>query len=354
MPEVQGSLSTPARVVTACGIATAIFVVWLATASEVNAGLAFFYTIPIGMATWWWGRRVGVAAVLGCVVLYLIGSAIQPVPHFGIAFALRLAAFTGVVIVVTLARERLTTLEHSAEDLEAIRAALAPAALPSLPGVDAATAFVPSELGLSGDFYLLTGSPGGSVVAVVGDVTGHGPKAAQLATFVRARFAALAASTSDPAELLTLVNSALVERPGGELVSAACLRLRGEDSHLTWAVAGHPRPLSLPDLTELTPVGETALLGVDNGLTLRNSETSLESGAGIVVYTDGATDVRRGRAPLGVDGLSRMLEPLAGLPAGDLVARAEEAIVDWADAPIRDDLCLLAMRPVPAAVRGQP
>ena len=329
----------------ACGSAAAVFVVWLATASQVNAGLAYFYAIPIALAAWWWGRPGGIVAVLACAALYVVGAQIHPVPHFGVALALRLAAFAGVAALVSLARERFAVLEHSAEELEAIRAALAPAALPRLPGVDAAAAFIPSELGVSGDFYLLTSGPDGSVVAVVGDVTGHGPKAAQLATFVRARFAALASSTSDPAELLMLVNAALVDRPGGELVSAACMRLRGKDGHLTWAVAGHPRPLSLPDLKELAPGGDTYLLGADSELVLSNGEVQLGSDAGIVAYTDGATDVRRGGSTLGVDGLSRLLEPLAVLPAGALITRAEAAILEWADSPIRDDLCLLGMRP---------
>jgi serine phosphatase RsbU (regulator of sigma subunit) len=328
-----------------CGSAAAVFVAWLATASQVNAGLAFFYVVPIALAAWWWGRSAGAVAVLACTALYIVGAQIHAVPDFGVALALRLAAFTGVAMLVSVARERFAVLEHSAEELEAIRAALTPAALPRLPGVDAAAAFIPSELGVSGDFYLLTGGPDGSVVAVVGDITGHGPKAARLATFVRARFAALAASTSDPAELLMLVNAALVDRPGGELVSAACLRLRGEDSHLTWAAAGHPLPLSLPDLKELEPPGDTYLLGAERELVLSSSEVTLGLGAGVVAYTDGATDVRREGATLGVDGLSRLLEPFAGLPAGALVRRAEEAILEWADTPIRDDLCLLGMKP---------
>lgn len=337
----------------ACGSAAVVFVAWLATASQISAGLAFFYTIPIALVTWWWGRPAGVVAVLACTALYVAGAQVHSVPDFGFALALRLAAFTGVTVLVALARERFAVLEHSAEELEAIRAALAPAALPRLPDVDAAAAFIPSELGVSGDFYLLTSGPDGSVVAVVGDVTGHGPKAARLATFVRARFAALAASTSDPAELLMLVNAALADRPGGELVSAACLRLRGRDSHLTWAVAGHPRPLSLPDLNELGASGDTYLLGADSELVLSNNEVELGRDGGIVAYTDGATDVRRGGTMLGVDGLSRLLEPLAGLPTGALVTRAETAILEWADSPIRDDLCLLGMRPSPA-VRAQP
>jgi serine phosphatase RsbU (regulator of sigma subunit) len=344
---VPGTASNAARFAWVCALALAVFAIWLVTPAQTNVGIGFFYAIPVGLAAWWGGRRAAAAAVVGCALLFAIGSLIQPVPHFAPTLVVRLFAFVAVAILISLLRERLTVLEHSADELEAIRAALTPSALPQLPGVDGAAAFVPSEYGVSGDFYLLTNGPDGSAVAIVGDVVGHGPEAARLATFIRARFAAFAANTSDPAELLTLANGALVDRPGREreLVSAVCLRYRAEDAQLAWAIAGHPLPLRLPGLEELQPEGSTFLLGSDPVLALKNSEASLQVGEGVVVYTDGATDVRRDEAMLGLDGLSRFLSPLTKLPAATMVSQIEKAILDWAEGPIRDDLCLLVLKP---------
>lgn len=240
-------------------------------------------------------------------------------------------------------------LELSVEELEAIRAALTPSTLPELPGIDAAAAFVPSEYGVSGDFYLLTNGPDHSTVAIVGDVVGHGPAAARLATFIRARFAAFAANTSDPAELLTLANAALVDRPESEheLVSAVCLRFRPDASELSWATAGHPAPMRLPELDDLAAESSALPLGADPALALSTftCRTPLGDDDGVVIYTDGATDVRKEGAILGHDGLSRLLAPLAELPARPMAAQAEEAILGWADGPIHDDLCVLVVRP---------
>ncbi len=340
-------MPNPARLAWVCAIALLVFVVWLVTPAQTNVGIGFFYAIPIGLAAWWGGRRAGAAAVVGCAVLYVIGSAIQPVPHFGATLAVRLLAFVAVAAFVSLLRERMTVLEHSVEELEAIRAALTPSALPQLPGVDAAAAFVPSEHGVSGDFYLLTNGPDSSAVAIVGDVVGHGPEAARLATFIRARFAAFAANTSDPAELLMLANGALADRPRHEreLVSAVCLRFRAQEAKLSWAIAGHPLPLRLPGLEEFPAEGSTFLLGADRGLSLSNREAILQVGEGVVVYTDGATDVRQNGRMLGLDGLSRFLSPLAKLPAAAMVTQVEKAILEWAEAPIRDDLCVLVLKP---------
>jgi hypothetical protein len=48
---------------------------------------------------------------------------------------------------------------------------------------------------------------------------------------------------------------------------------------------------------------------------------------------------------LGLDGLSQLLAPLTKLPAAEIVSQAERAILGWAEKPIRDDLCLLVLKP---------
>lgn len=343
---MSGALSRTARIgLIVVGVA-AVFGVLVGTGAT-GAGIAFFFCLPIGLAAWWFGPRGGLLLAAICICLYAVNDAINPVPEFALAIIIRGAFFLAVVAIVSAAAGRMRALEHSAEELEAIRAALAPADLPDVPGVDAAAAFVPSELGVSGDFYLLTNGPDGSTVAIVGDVVGHGPAAARLATFIRARFAALAANTSDPAELLTMANAALAERPGREheLVSAVCVRLTPGDSGICWARAGHPPPLRLPELAELPADGSTFLLGAEEGLELENTESPMSASEGLVIYTDGATDVRQGREMLGLEGLREVLAPLSGLSARVIAGEIERSILAWADRPIRDDLCLLVLKP---------
>jgi serine phosphatase RsbU (regulator of sigma subunit) len=346
---LSGGLSRTARIAWIVTAIALVFVAWL-LAGSATAGIAFFFSVPVGLAAWWFGLRAGLLAALACLGLYAIGHAFEPVPHFGLALLIRAVFFVGVAAVVAWIAERLHTLEHSAEELEAIRAALTPAELPDLAGIDAGAAFVPSELGVSGDFYLLTNGPDGSAVAIVGDVVGHGPEAARLATFIRARFAAFAANTTDPAELLTMANTALADRPGRrrELVSALCLRFGPGEETVCWARAGHPPPLRMPELAELPGDGSTFLLGATERIELENTESSIAGSEGLVVYTDGATDVRRGKEMLGLDGLARVLSPLSGLAARVIAGEAERSILGWADRPIRDDLCLLVLKPKPA------
>ncbi|MGV1049442.1 MAG: PP2C family protein-serine/threonine phosphatase [Solirubrobacterales bacterium] len=344
---MEAAPSPSARIAWIAAAMVVVFVLWLALNSDAGPGIAFFYVIPIGLATWWFGRRAGAVAALACGVLYVIGGLVDPITSVGFAIALRGLAFVLTVVLVGVARDRQLLLELSAGELDAIRAALTPSALPDLPGVDAGAAFVPSEHGVSGDFYLLTNGPDQSTVAVVGDVVGHGPTAARLATFIRARFAAFAANTSDPVEILELANEALLERGGGgeELASAVCLRYVAADASISCAVAGHPPPLCLPSLAELKPEGPTSLLGVGREASFATARLKLERSEGLLVYTDGTTDVRHDDQLLGRDGLTRLLAPLVRLPARALAREAQRAVLEWADGPIRDDLCLLVLRP---------
>lgn len=352
MPRGQSTLARIAWI----GVATlVVFGLWIALNSNAGAGIGFFYVVPVGLATWWFGRRCGIFAAFACGAVYLLGTLIDPVSHLGAAIALRATAFAIVVVVVSVLRERLIVLEHSAEELDAIRAALTPAALPNLRGVDAGAAFSPSEYGVSGDFYLLTNGPDDSTIAIVGDVVGHGPRAARLATFIRARFAAFAVNTSDPAEILSLANDALVEHhgPDEEIVSAICVRYQPADATVCWALAGHPPPLRLPHLREMEPAGETMLLGVREHLDLTATEVRLNTpDDGVLLYTDGATDVRKENSLLGLDGLARLLAPLAQLPAPALAREAQRLVLEWADKPIGDDVCLLVLRPEPGLRPG--
>lgn len=325
-----------------------IFGVWLAISNSAHGGIAFFYAAPVALATWWFGPWAGAFACLATLGLYSIGAALQPVDEFWFTLLTRAVAFILVVVLVNMMRRRMLRLERSAEELEVIRAALTPDALPPTPGLEIAAAFVPSHHGVSGDFYLVASPPDGSTVAIVGDVVGHGPIAARLATFISARLATFAANIADPVEILRLANTALIERSGRgkELVSAVCMHFDHRTRALRCALAGHPPPLRLPELAPVEPRGSTSLLGVRQTLAVSTAEVDLSApDCGIFAFTDGATDLRHGDALLGLDGLTRALAPLSALGAAPLAAGARASLLALGDDPIPDDLCLLVMRP---------
>ena len=122
---MPGAPPRTARIACIAGLALAVFVAWAAL-DAVNSGLTFFYSVPVGLAAWWFGGRAGLAVALLCCVLYAVGGAVHPIPEFVLGFFLRAVFFLAVAAVVAWIAARVRALEHSAEELEAIRAALTP------------------------------------------------------------------------------------------------------------------------------------------------------------------------------------------------------------------------------------
>ena len=51
------------------------------------------------------------------------------------------------------------------------------------------------------------------------------------------------------------------------------------------------------------------------------------------------------RASCSASTVTRLLRADYELPATEIVSQVERAILDWAENPVRDDLCLLVLKP---------
>jgi serine phosphatase RsbU (regulator of sigma subunit) len=244
-------------------------------------------------------------------------------------------------------REQLVQAERELEDLRAIRDALTPPELPHRPGLDLAAAFLPAAAErVSGDFYLVAAGPQDATVLVVGDVVGHGLLAARRAAFVRTAFVALAPFSDDPVRLLTWAHVALTERVGtsGSFVTAACATYHPGTQLLRWAYAGHPPALWLDDGTPLVaPIQGTPLgVGEDPGCVEGSRKAS--GRAGLLLYTDGLTEARRGDELFGIDTVRATLAGLREPSPSDAIAILRGQVAEFAYGGLTDDLCMLAAR----------
>jgi serine phosphatase RsbU (regulator of sigma subunit) len=244
-------------------------------------------------------------------------------------------------------RERLDAAEHELEDLRAIRDALTPPELPRRPGLDLAAAFLPAEAEqVSGDFYLVAEGPQDGTVLVVGDVIGHGLEAARRAAFVRTTFAAVAPFSDDPCSLLSWAHVALTERVGttGEFVTAACATYLPEEQLLRWAYAGHPPALWLDDGQPLVAPKQGTPLGVGDGPECVEGSRRLTAREGVMIYTDGLTEARRGGELFGLDAVTAALAGLRTPSPSEAIAILRARVSEFAYGGLTDDLCLLAAR----------
>lgn len=127
-----------------------------------------------------------------------------------------------------------------AEDVEQAREVqqmLIPRRLPEMPGVTIESEYRPARQ-VGGDFFQVLPASDGSLLIVVGDVSGKGLKAAMTVSMIVG--ALRNEPTRDPARLLLDLNRVLFSRISG--FATCCAVLIGSDGTMTIANAGHLAP----------------------------------------------------------------------------------------------------------------
>ncbi len=228
-------------------------------------------------------------------------------------------------------------LELAAE----IQASILPPGDVELDWLDFAGICVPAKE-VGGDAFLFDGHRGHTVLAGVADVCGHGVSSALLANTFATSIAVLSAVHDHPGRLLALTNDVLEQRVGstGLFVTAALVRIR-TDGELTVASAGHPEILVASDLGAVTRVQCGDLpLGIFPGSTYQEAGLTIETGATVVVYSDGVTETRGADNEMyGVDRLVGLLEIEAGRGASCAEIRGAilEDVRSYREQPEQDD-----------------
>ena len=141
-----------------------------------------------------------------------------------------------------------------------VQRSLLPATLPEHPEVRLGARYMPAEAryGIGGDWYDAVLLPGGRILLLVGDVAGHGLKAAITMGQMRSAARALA-PTHGPAALLDALDQFAGSGPDVLSATAAVAIIDPADRTVRYCLAGHP-PLLLRD-----PDGTLAMLGEARG-----------------------------------------------------------------------------------------
>lgn len=253
-------------------------------------------------------------------------------------------------------RARDTAHTEAAELAAQLQRQLVPQRLPVVSGYEVAVRYEPATRAdgsrgeVSGDFYDLRVLADGGVLAVIGDVSGRGPRAAATTAALRWAVRGLAGAVTSPAELLRLVGEAVHDALDDRFATIAAVRLptAHADADATIALAGHPQLVLRPAGGAATFVGEPGmLLGPFPDVDLHDTSLVLSPGDIFVLYTDGVTEAADHRHELLGD--ERLLAAVDALPhdevRADGVADAVLAAVQRhvGDGPT-DDLTLMVVR----------
>ena len=257
--------------------------------------------------------------------------------EIGMEFAARAAIFMDNA--QRYSRERATALT--------LQRSMLPTGLSSPSSVEVKHRYLPGSklIEVGGDWYESIALPGGRVALVVGDVAGHGVRAAVTMGRLRTAIHTLAMLELPPAETLQQLNELMQELGVREPHFATCVYAIFDAVSGTCEVAsaGHLPPLLVrPDGTnELLDVMPAPPLGVGTGL-IQSRVLQIEDGSLLVLYTDGLVEKRGRDIDEGLGRLRDIFGPgSTDQPLEDL-CRATLAGV-YGDQQ-RDDIALLVAR----------
>jgi PAS domain S-box-containing protein len=232
-----------------------------------------------------------------------------------------------------------------------LQASLLVRELPSIPGVELASAFLPAggEAIVGGDFFDVFASADGMWTAILGDVSGKGAKAAAITAAARHTLRAAALVEPDPAANLALLNRVLTtDLAGGAYCTVVYARLCPRPGELAAEIAngGHPPPLVLraDGNVEWLPAGGGPLVGVFRDATFQTTKLDLTAGDVLLLYTDGVTEIRSGDRWLGEEDLASTLVDHRGQTAARLVEAIQRRALGLQAGAARDDIAMLAIR----------
>jgi len=204
------------------------------------------------------------------------------------AFHGELFAELAVRIAVAIDSAQIYAREHHVADT--LQRALLPEELPEHEMVHFDAAYIPAteEAIVGGDWYDAFTLPDGRIALSIGDVAGHGLRAAIVMGEVRQAFRAAALNPTSPSVVLERANTIVNMRQNPIMVTAIFGILDPATATITYAAAGHPAPiLALPcTMVERLPTGGIPL-GIADSIDATDWSFTIPPGAYLAFYTDG-------------------------------------------------------------------
>lgn len=275
--------------------------------------------------------------VIGLLAFTYRQPAARPVDEAHKRFAAKLAGS----VSLALENSRLYKAEHDTADV--LRNQLV-RPVPQVAGLHIATAH---ETALEvekvgGDFFDVFAVGERLTAVFIADVLGRGLQAAGFTEMVRSSVKALAYVDHSPALVLSRVNEMLGRELDEErFATAILLVIDPATGKMTYACAGHPPPVVCGGACTFMATAPGPPLGAFPGA-YRETESTLQPGQAVVLYTDGVTEAKRGHELFG-DG--RLLDALTAMRSRDpdhLSTELLQAVTRYASGGVHDDIAIVS------------
>ena len=228
------------------------------------------------------GAKLGVMRIAGAA------------PAAGGESALELWEELALRVAVSVDAAQVYAREHHVADT--LQRALLPERLPVDDRLAFDAAYLPGaeEAIVGGDWYDAFRLPDDRIAFSIGDVAGHGLRAAIVMGEVRQAFRAAALNPNSPSLVLERANTIMNMRANPVMVTAIFGIVDPSEGTVTYACAGHPAPvLALPCGSVALLPKDGVPLGIVDQVAASDWTFTLPPGALFAVYTDGLIEYSR-------------------------------------------------------------
>ena len=226
---------------------------------------------------------------------------------------------------------------------QALQHALLPETLPDVSGLSSSWRFVPGVSGIEigGDWYDLMALEDGSVLLIVGDVSGQGVRAAATMATLRHAVLAYAARGDSPAQLLSALARFVAREEHDYFATVLCARIDVAGHHVVAASAGHLPPLVIDgDQATYVSLNVGAPIGAGEPSEYQSTSFAVPPRATLLAYTDGLIERRDEALDAGLE----RLRQAASAPAQSLEDLVGRLVEELSAGDPDDDTTMLGVR----------
>ena len=222
---------------------------------------------------------------------------------------------------------------------------LAPDELPNFSGFEVGRIYQAGTGLMAGDFFDLYKVSDSRLVAVVGDVAGHGIESSITAFQAKYLLRVFLEQFRDPAQALEELNAQMAGSDRlEEFISLVVVVFDTGAGTLRFASAGHPAAFLWHQREVRSLMATGPLLMLNPNATYISREIPLEEGDMILMYTDGLAEVRNGEDLFGEDRIAQHIIRDPGISPDVLTKTLLESARDFSREAIEDDVAILAIR----------
>src|SRR6185312_2443072 len=259
----------------------------------------------------------------------------------------------GDLELLTLAADRMAiAIDHvqrfaqGRQLVETLQRSLLPDRLPHHPRLELAARYLPSGLApqIGGDWYDALELDRDRTAVMIGDVVGHGVRAATTMSELRNALRAFAVEGHGPGAALHQLDRVVHATLGpGMIATVLFLVIDASQGTVTISRAGHPPPALRTAKGEIhfLETGGTLPLGIDDRVKADEAEYAVNPGDTLLLFTDGLVERRRESINTGFD---RLRDAFIKAPADveELCDYVLERTVS--EQASHDDIAVLAVR----------